>query len=112
MSEAEKRTLDSFRMKDKHPAATKDHLPEEVKSYINRLEFELYDLKQDKLVGQTLAASPELHYSMSTISVCKIQRPGPMFFYRHEWKKNAEEFLPRRVHTEAQPMKVSGRNGS
>ena len=111
MSEAEKRTLDSFRMKDKHPSATQDHLPEEVKSYINRLEFELYDLKQDQLVGQTLAASPELHYSMSTISVYLIQRPGPMFsarclivpwfFYRHEWKKNAEEFLPRRVHTPA-----------
>jgi hypothetical protein len=57
LTEAEKRQLDSFRVQPKHPAAQYDELPEEVQSYINRIECELYDKKQSSLVGQATVLS-------------------------------------------------------
>jgi hypothetical protein len=47
LTEAEKRQFDAFRVQPKHPAAQYHELPEEVQSYINRIECELYDKRQD-----------------------------------------------------------------
>ena len=57
LTEEQKRQLDAFRMQPKHPAAQEDDLPEEVQNYINRIECELYDHKQQGLVGKAMALS-------------------------------------------------------
>ena len=48
LTEDEKRELDSFRLREnkyseKHPAAHREDLPDEVQSYISNIEQELYD---------------------------------------------------------------------
>lgn len=55
--EAEKRQRDAFRMQDRHPAASYHDLPEEVRSYIYRIEIENYDFKQERAVGGPMFAS-------------------------------------------------------
>jgi exonuclease I len=60
LTEAEKRQLDAFRMQPKHPAAQEDDLPEEVQSYIGRIEMELYDKKQEGAVGQAMFLTSRL----------------------------------------------------
>lgn len=105
-TEAEKRQLDAFRAQPKHPATRTEDLPEEVQDYINRIELELYDHKQQDAVGQAFfysligAALLALHYTG-----CLKATPtpwiyafdvlilvSPWFFYGYRWKKNAEEF--------------------
>ena len=49
LTENEKRQLNSFRMRESHPAATNGSLPEEVQRYISSLEMEVYDRKQGSL---------------------------------------------------------------
>ena len=101
MSEEEKRILDLFRMKEKHPAATIDDLPEEVASYINRIEFELYDhLKQDKLMQNCLAVSAVAavllylsYFGLPDITILGSYIAGtvmlifPWFVYNSEFEK-------------------------
>jgi hypothetical protein len=62
LTEDEKRELDSFRHRAmghgaKHPAATYTDLPEEVGSYITKLQMELYDKIQEDLVSRCLLLS-------------------------------------------------------
>jgi len=58
LTEDEKRELDSLRYRAdrqgvKHPAATYDDLPDEVQSYISRLQIELYDNIQANSFGRS-----------------------------------------------------------
>jgi hypothetical protein len=64
LTEEEKRILDSFRMKEPHPAARYWQLPEEVQSYISRLQIELYDKKQDGAAGKALVLTGVAALSM------------------------------------------------
>ena len=108
LTEVEKREFDAFRSKPKHPAASFDELPQEVQDYINELEFELYDRKQDALQYGTLFVSAiglavilDYFLNILTIDTNKIYLIlggiyliAPWFIYREKWKKNTEEFLP------------------
>jgi len=62
LTEDEKRELDSFRWLaqqpgGKHPAAEYSDLPEEVQSYISKLEIELHDERGTLLMVRVLVAS-------------------------------------------------------
>jgi hypothetical protein len=61
LTEAEKRELDSFRHREseggEHPSASYGDLPEEVQSYLSKIEIEYYDLIQQTLVGRCLLLS-------------------------------------------------------
>ncbi len=50
LNEEEKRHLDSFRLKEKHPAVAFEDLPEEVQGYLTELELAAYDAKQNGVV--------------------------------------------------------------
>lgn len=52
LTEDEKRHLDSFRLGERHPAVDWDELPEEAQSYVGQLELDIYDAKQDAVVGR------------------------------------------------------------
>lgn len=52
LTEAEKRLLDAVRLRDRHPATKGEDLPEDVKSYIEQLQIELYDAKQEIAVAK------------------------------------------------------------
>jgi hypothetical protein len=106
MTEAEKRQFDAFRMQPKHPAAQYEYLPKEVQNYINRIEYELYDHKQDGLAGKTMLASALgawllfLNYKSCFPPTIWSNVGGillliwPWFSFLTQWKKNAEEHLP------------------
>jgi hypothetical protein len=106
-TEAEKRQLDAFRMQPRHPAARWDDLPEEVRDYISGIELELYDHKQQEAAGRAFFSSgigavllfltykgwldvPTIWTYLASVLLLVF----PWFFYSHQWKKNAEEFLP------------------
>jgi hypothetical protein len=106
MSEAEKRILDSLRMKPAHPAATSNDLPEEVVSYINRIECDVYNLRREKLTNRTIVVSL---VGAAWINICYFGLPPstawtyiigaavlvvPWFVCAYEWNKNAEEHAP------------------
>jgi hypothetical protein len=107
MTEAEKFQLDAFRMQPTHPAAQWDALHEEVQSYINKIELELYDKKQEGAAGLALALSaigaallylnykgcfgPPTLWSYIGAGLLLVL---PWLFYRHQWNKNADEFMP------------------
>jgi len=107
LTEAEKRELDAFRTQPKHPAAEVDNLPEEVQGYINRIESELYDQKQDGLALKAFCVSafgaavlfldykgclgaPSIWYSALAVFLMV----WPWIKYRYQWKKNAEAHVP------------------
>ncbi len=107
LTENEKRQLDAFRSREKHPAADYDSLPEEVQRYINGLELELYDKKQEALVPPTLIVS-----GIGGFFLCRYilgYEEGSLFnyfwsvsalilpwiYYAKKWRANADEFLPR-----------------
>jgi hypothetical protein len=108
LTEAEKRQLDAFRMQPKHPAACEEDLPEEVREYIGRIELELYDKKQDEAAGYAVFWSvlgavllfliykgvfgPSTPWSYAAAVFAMVV---PWLVYRYQWKKNAEEFLPK-----------------
>jgi hypothetical protein len=107
LTEAEKRQLDAFRMQPKHPASSEEELPEEVQSYIGRIEMELYDKKQEAAAGYAffwsviaavlLFLTYNGYFGPPTTWRYVIGLAifvAPWFVYRHQWKKNAEEFLP------------------
>ena len=78
MSEAEKRQLDAFRMQEQHPAARQEDLPEEVRSYIGRIEMKLYDLKQETAASRALVASVAgaALYTLVTMELVQRNRSG------------------------------------
>jgi hypothetical protein len=107
LSEAEKRQLDAFRMQPRHPAAMFDDLPEEVQNYVNRIELELYDKKQEGAARRAIVLSAVgavllfLNYKGCSVApdtwsniggVLLLLTPWPVYWY--QWRKNAEEFLP------------------
>ena len=106
LTEATKRELDAFRMQDKHPATLFGDLPEEVQRYINTIEMHIYDFKQERAAAKPMLASA-LGAIIIFLSYKGFGYAGdfgyvfgvllltvPWFFYRREWRKNADEFLP------------------
>ncbi len=55
LSEEEKRHLDAFYQLDQHPAVYHGDLPEEASRYINELECELHQERQDSAVTKFFA---------------------------------------------------------
>lgn len=112
LTEEEKRILDSLRMKEPHPAARYEQLPDEAQRYINRLEVELYDKKQESAAGKAFLltgvavfpiwfgykgygdSSPLFSYLLGSVLLI-VAWVG----YRWEWKKNADEFMPKEEDT-------------
>jgi hypothetical protein len=108
LTETEKRQLDALRMQDKHPSTSHSDLPEEVRSYIGLLEMQLYDSKQDKAAGKAFGLSA---FGIALLYVNHFGVPAsgslfsyamglffviaPWLFYKREWRKNADEFIPR-----------------
>ncbi|CAN7257493.1 hypothetical protein LJR098_001055 [Rhizobium sp. LjRoot98] len=113
LTEAQKRKLDAFRMAPSHPAATFDDLPEEVQSYISSLQIELYDKKQESLASRTFGVSAVglawlcISYfgfpvpTIWTYIFGAVLLAAPWVIYPLEWKRNADEFLPKRVEPDA-----------
>lgn len=111
VSEAQKRQLDAFRMQERHPAASYQDLPEEVQSYISRLELENYDFKQEKAANRPILASLlgaailGVNYfgvfvqpsgSIWPYAIGLLLLIAPWFVYGREWQRNADELHPRR----------------
>jgi hypothetical protein len=103
LTAAEKGKLDAARALPRHPAARYDDLPEEVQTYIAKLELEAYDLKQDWAASKPIASTAvvivvlSLHYFPSPPTfwmwaVGLFLLIVPWFVYRREWNKNAKEF--------------------
>ncbi len=64
LTEGDKRQLDAFRMQDKHHATDRFDLPEDVQGYINKLEFDLIDLKrQNSLNASSLTTVAAIAFS-------------------------------------------------
>lgn len=107
LTEAEKRKLDAFRTQPTHPAALFADLPGEVQAYINRIEFELNNEKQDRLTGRTFAWSlagaallylnyfghPTTPPTWSYVTGALIL-VGPWFVWIYEGKKIRKQFFP------------------
>jgi hypothetical protein len=110
LTEAEKRELDSFRHREsqggEHPSASYDDLPEEVQSYISKLEIERYDLIQETLVGRCFVLSgvglfllinhfgwSPKYDSLEVFLVGVLLLSAPWVYYPLRWKKNADQFL-------------------
>lgn len=112
LTEDEKRELDSFRYRAEHegvahPAASFSDLPEEVGSYISKLEVELYNKSQESLVASCLLISaagaflllnyfgwftPDYH-SAETLLFGAALLLVPWVYYPIKWRKNAEQHL-------------------
>jgi hypothetical protein len=107
LSEEEKRILDSFRLQEKHPATDYQDLPEDVKRYINRIEFELYRKKQEGAAGMALlltavaalliyfAYTGRGDYPIYSYASGIVILILAWYGYRREWKKNADELFPK-----------------
>lgn len=112
LTEDEKQELDSFRHQTKshavkHPAATYSDLPEEVGSYISKLEIELYDKIQENLVSRCLLVSGVgafllLNYfglispkynSAEIVLFGAVLLLAPWVYYPIKWRKNADQHL-------------------
>ena len=110
LTEDEKRELDLFRYRAerhgvKHPAASYDDLPEEVGSYISKLQIERYDEIQGRLVGRCFLASGVgafllLNYfgwsspnynSTETLLFGAVLLVVPLVYYPIKWRKNADQ---------------------
>ena len=106
LTEAEKRQLDAFRMRPKHPAAMPDDLPDEVQQYIDRIQLELYVRKQRAAATRGLVFSPIgaalllLNYKNYVVPTIWSNLGGalllccPWLIYWYVWRKNAEDFMP------------------
>ncbi|WP_312609106.1 hypothetical protein [Agrobacterium pusense] len=108
VSEAQKRQLDAFRMQERHPAASCQDLPEEVRSYISQIEIENYDFKQEKgasgpmlagLIGVAILGVSYFGVDIQPTASIWPYAFGllllivPWFIYGREWQRNADEFL-------------------
>jgi hypothetical protein len=105
LTEDQKRRLDSFRMREKHPADTYDSLPEEVKNYINKLEMEVYDNKQQSLAARCLLVSGVSAFFLARYILGYDEGSWleygwalgvilPWIYHHRQWRKNADEYLP------------------
>lgn len=107
LSEAEKRVLDAVRLKDRHPATSGETLPEDVRGYIERLQLELYERKQEIITSKGLIlfflvlSVVYATYELQTFPPL-LGYPfaaGLLFYailaYRREWSANEAELFPR-----------------
>lgn len=103
LMEEEKRHLDSFRLEEKHPAVAVEDLPEEVQEYLNELELDIYDKKQEGVATKAFVLtgigafvifaayreigwlSPFLGYVLGGAITAFA-----WVNYSREWKKNAD----------------------
>jgi hypothetical protein len=113
LTEAEKRELDSFRHREseggEHPSAHYDDLPEEVRSYLSKIEIERYDLIQETLVGRCFLLSgvglflllnhfgwiSPKYDSTAVFLAGGFLLLAPWVYYPIKWRKNADHFLER-----------------
>lgn len=113
LTEDEKRELDFFRHREKsqgikHPAASYDDLPEEVGSYIAKLQIENYDHTQERLVGRCFIGSAIGALILASYFGWVPQRDStlmfiygavllvaPWIYYPIKWRRNADEFSDR-----------------
>jgi hypothetical protein len=110
LTEDEKRELDLFRLREKrdeerHPAATFEDIPEEVQSYISKIEIELYDAIQERLAARCFVITAIGGFYLATY-LGWISRKydeldaflgvflliAPWIYYVWKWKRNADEF--------------------
>lgn len=105
LTETEKRQLDHLRARPNHPATTSDDLPKEVQDYIGNLEIQLYDMKQETAAGRAIVLSffgavslYTAYFGPPSTTWASVIGPvlivAPWLYYRYEWKKNADSFLP------------------
>ena len=107
LSETQKRLLDQVRARSRHPAARAEDLPAEALSYIKALEFNLYQAKQQQLIGRTLLVSlfgaavlylTYYGYRLGTSNWDYVVGFAvlilPWFLYLRENRKQDREFLP------------------
>lgn len=105
LTESEKRQLDAFRTQPKHPAAQIHELPEEVQDYINCMELELYDFRQERITASAVLTSVAgtaliaLNYVGCLGTTVWAYFGGavlltvPWVFYVRDWRKNASDFV-------------------
>ena len=125
LSETQKRLLDQVRARSRHPAARAEDLPAEALSYIKALEFNLYQAKQQQLIGRTLLVS--LFGAAVLYLTYYGYRPGtsnwdyvvgfavlilPWFLYLRENRKQDRRILCRRAARRCRPTSKSSANGS
>lgn len=106
LTEDQKALLDGFRKLERHPAASRSSLPDEVQRYINILEMEVYDAKQSRLAGQCIVAVVagvwlllDLYIDLVTPSVwtyvlIAFLIVGAPIVYRFQFRRNADAFVP------------------
>ena len=111
LTEAEKRELDLLRHREseggEHPSASYGDLPEEVQSYLSKIEVERYDLIQEALAGRCLLwsgvglflllnhfgwISPK-YDSTGVFLVGVFLLLAPWVYYPIKWRKNAAQNL-------------------
>jgi hypothetical protein len=110
LTEAEKRELDSFRHREseggEHPSASYGDLPEEVQSYLSKIEIERYDLIQENLVSRCFLLSGvglflllnhfgwiSLKYDSTEVFLVGVfLLLAPWVYYPVKWRKNADQF--------------------
>lgn len=105
MTEEQKRQLDGIRDQNPHPAITYEQLPNEAQSYINELEMEAYDARQQALAGRTLLLSAlgaflidvNFLHLVNVANSWSAVVAVPLFvlpwvFYVWQWRRNAREF--------------------
>jgi len=107
LSEEDKRILDSFRLKEKHPSTCYEDLPDDVQSYINRIELELFDKKQESAAGKAFALTCIAVFLIYLAFIGQVYSSifaylsgaGIIFFawfqYRRAWTKNANDLFPK-----------------
>ena len=110
LTEAEKRELDSLRHREseggERHSASYDDLPEEVQSYISKIEIERYDLIQETLVGRCFLLSGiglvfllnyfgwiSSKYDSTEVFLAGVfLLLAPLIYYPIKWRKNADQF--------------------
>lgn len=107
MTEKQKQHLDGIRNCEPHPAVKFEQLPTEAQSYINELEMEAYDARQQSLAGRTVLLSvlgaflvdANFLHLVDVTSLWSATIAGPLLvlpwvFYVWKWRRNANEFSP------------------
>lgn len=81
LTEDEKTHLDSFALMPKHPSASENSLPKEVRDYIAELEFQLHDTKRDALYLRALASMGVGAYLVYEAAMGDAWTGSPMAYF-------------------------------
>ena len=125
LTETEKRELNSFRHREseggEHPSTSYADLPEDVQSYLSKIQIEHYDLIQERLAGRVLLVSgcgafllanyfgwipADTQHSGWALAYGAVLLVAPWVYYPIKWRKNADKF------SEEQSPKAFDWNGS